>query len=146
MACIKKIQHVSSQFAKNYLKKKRDIILQVLDGRTWTVSYKLGKFTAGWKKFASDNKLKVGDVCRFELNKRGSLSLKALIFPLAREPHSPQSQGNPSCVLIQSFILFDHHSNGCNFSSLESVQGDGANWRVQDTKSKTVTTTSRGKS
>ncbi|XP_057445197.1 B3 domain-containing transcription factor VRN1-like [Lotus japonicus] len=108
--------HVSSQFAKNYLKKKRDIILQVLDGRTWTVSYKLGKFTAGWKKFASDNKLKVGDVCRFELNKRGSLSLKALIFPLAREPHSPQSQ----------------------------VQGDGANWRVQDTKSKTVTTTSRG--
>ncbi|XP_057445362.1 uncharacterized protein LOC130737570 [Lotus japonicus] len=65
------------------------VVLQVLDGRTWSVSFNLGKFNAGWKKFTSVNNLKVGDVCLFELNKRVPLSLKVLIFPLAEELHSP---------------------------------------------------------
>ncbi|XP_057443808.1 B3 domain-containing transcription factor VRN1-like [Lotus japonicus] len=94
--CLVKIQRIPSHFANKYLKKKRDIVLQVLDGRPWSVCYNLYKFSGGWKEFALDNKLKVGDVCRFELNQSGGLSLKlkVLIFPAAEEPHSPRSQGS----------------------------------------------------
>ncbi|XP_057445202.1 B3 domain-containing transcription factor VRN1-like isoform X1 [Lotus japonicus] len=81
--------HISSLFAKKYLKNATDVLLQVLDGRTWSVSFNLGKFNAGWKKFASVNNLKVGDVCLFELNKSVPHSLKVLIFPLAEKLHSP---------------------------------------------------------
>ncbi|KAJ1440371.1 DNA-binding barrel domain superfamily [Sesbania bispinosa] len=69
----------------------------VLDGRTWHGRYifrKAGKYsnvqiTSGWKKFASDNNLKEGDACLFELTKSQQLSLKVLIFRVGEEQHSP---------------------------------------------------------
>ncbi|KAJ1440370.1 DNA-binding barrel domain superfamily [Sesbania bispinosa] len=68
----------------------------VLDGRTWHGRYifrKVGRYsnvqvTSGWKKFASDNNLKEGDVCLFELTKSRPLSFKVLIFRVGEEPHS----------------------------------------------------------
>ncbi|XP_057445201.1 B3 domain-containing transcription factor VRN1-like isoform X2 [Lotus japonicus] len=85
---------IPSQFARQYLKKKRDIRLERLDGRTWKVHYNLFKFSSGWKKFARDNNLKVGNICVFELTKREPLSLKVLIFPVAQggEPSTAQRE------------------------------------------------------
>ncbi|XP_061340028.1 B3 domain-containing protein Os11g0197600-like [Gastrolobium bilobum] len=85
--------HVPVQFAKKYLKKKeRIILLQVLDGGTWHCSYSQGKIVAGWKKFVSENNLKVGDVCLFELTNSQGLSLQVQILQLAEVPHSPPVQ------------------------------------------------------
>ncbi|KAL9317278.1 hypothetical protein ACSQ67_013795 [Phaseolus vulgaris] len=60
---------IPSIFAKKYLKKEgiHDVLLRVLDGRTWHVSLKDGKFRKGWKDFASDNRLNIGDICTFDL-------------------------------------------------------------------------------
>ena len=45
-------------------------------GRSWSAQFKIRKFKAeircGWKEFAAENNLKVGDICNFELlNERG---------------------------------------------------------------------------
>ena len=53
------------------------MILKVQDGRTWSVKYSFKLyngcpkfiFNCGWKAFARDNCLKVGDVCIFVLTK-----------------------------------------------------------------------------
>ncbi|KAJ1394937.1 DNA-binding barrel domain superfamily [Sesbania bispinosa] len=85
--------HVPSQFVGKYLKKKQsDILLQVLEGRTWYASYSFGRIKGGWKKFSSDNNLKVGDVCLFELTKKRPLSFKVVIFSIGEELHSPPPQ------------------------------------------------------
>ncbi|XP_061345822.1 B3 domain-containing transcription factor VRN1-like [Gastrolobium bilobum] len=95
--------HVPLQFAEIYLKKEeRNILLQVLDGRTWTCKYRFPNIFGRWKEFVSDNDLKVGDVCLFEITKIRDLSLKVQIFPLAEESNSPPVQ--------------------------ETVQGDGIHW------------------
>ncbi|XP_061358903.1 putative B3 domain-containing protein Os03g0621600 [Gastrolobium bilobum] len=85
---------VPVQFAEIYLKKKeRNILLQVLDGRTWTCKYRFPRISSRWKKFVTDNDLKVGDVCLFEMTNIRDLSLKVHIFPLAEESNSPSVQG-----------------------------------------------------
>ncbi|XP_065871971.1 B3 domain-containing protein REM5-like [Euphorbia lathyris] len=68
---------IPSRFARKYLKKNGDAILNTLDGRTWSIMYytstnSLSAATCrfnifAWKCFAKDNELKVGDVCTFEL-------------------------------------------------------------------------------
>ncbi|XP_027189947.2 B3 domain-containing transcription factor VRN1-like isoform X2 [Cicer arietinum] len=81
--------YVPSQFSINYLKKKQsDILLQLLDGRTWHARYSYGKIKVGWRKFVEDNKLENGDVCLFELTKSQALTLKVLIFRDEEQPHS----------------------------------------------------------
>ncbi|KAI4357345.1 hypothetical protein L6164_001301 [Bauhinia variegata] len=66
------------QFCKQHLKKRRDILLQALDGRTWHARYKVGfsnkAFLSGWGAFAKDNYVEVGNVCAFELIQRNSKS------------------------------------------------------------------------
>lgn len=100
-----------SKFAKKYLKKEeRNILLQVLDGRTWHCKYCPGKIRGVWKKFVIENNLKVGDVCVFELTNNQDLTLKVLIFPLEEEP-----QGKPSWSFFQVITLFDLHNNGSAF-------------------------------
>ncbi|MED6186832.1 hypothetical protein PIB30_070508 [Stylosanthes scabra] len=79
--------HIPLWFQEKCLKKRQvaAIILQILDGRTWPVGYNAGKFSSGWKKFASDNNLKVGDVCVFELTNHKILSFKVSISRAAQE-------------------------------------------------------------
>ncbi|CAL9025373.1 unnamed protein product [Prunus brigantina] len=65
--------HLPSKFARRHLVKQRarNIILKILDGRTWLVEFKyetsIARFQRGWLAFARDNNLKVGDVCVFVL-------------------------------------------------------------------------------
>jgi len=70
-------------------KKKGDIYFQELtSGRVWPARYVIrmrrttSKFevTSGWKAFAKDNNLKVGDVCKFELISSTVLSFIVHIF------------------------------------------------------------------
>ncbi|XP_060959578.1 B3 domain-containing transcription factor VRN1-like isoform X3 [Cannabis sativa] len=67
---------VPFSFAKNHLlsvSKHADVILKVQGERIWPVRYYYRKYTGrsqfrfawGWKAFAIDNDLKVGDVCVF---------------------------------------------------------------------------------
>lgn len=59
-----------SEFCKlRPIKKSCEVILQVSDGRTWTVDlrYEEGKatFRRGWMDIVCDNNLELGDVCVF---------------------------------------------------------------------------------
>ncbi|KAG8651327.1 B3 domain-containing transcription factor VRN1 isoform X1 [Manihot esculenta] len=69
---------IPASFAMKYfpLKHTSDVNLNGLDGRTWSVKFyfnkasngqPMAKITRGWRVFAEDNCLEVGDVCAFEL-------------------------------------------------------------------------------
>ena len=100
------MQHLPTQFANNFMKKEQsDILLQLLDGRVWDAKYCSGKIKGGWKKFVVHNKLKIGDVCIFELTKSQYLTLKVLIFRLEEDPHLPPPQGNPTWFFLLKYFL-----------------------------------------
>ncbi|KAK7310188.1 hypothetical protein RJT34_07527 [Clitoria ternatea] len=86
------------KFAEKYMMKtKAVVLLEVMEGRTWPVIYSATRFLVGWEKFAAENKLKVGDVCVFELiQKMQGLCFKVTIFQGAEEPVSNISQGGGS--------------------------------------------------
>jgi len=86
-------------------KEQSDILLQLLDGRVWDAKYCSGKIKGGWKKFVVHNKLKIGDVCIFELTKSQYLTLKVLIFRLEEDPHLPPPQGNPTWFFLLKYFL-----------------------------------------
>ncbi|KAM6564452.1 hypothetical protein CsatB_024450 [Cannabis sativa] len=67
-------QHIPRWFARTYICKKQcEASLWVSNGESWSVHYKViggskaAQFGHGWKAFAVDNSLEVGDICRFEL-------------------------------------------------------------------------------
>ncbi|XP_062102227.1 B3 domain-containing transcription factor VRN1-like [Humulus lupulus] len=115
-------------FAKDYLlsiSKHQDVILKVKDGRTWSVKYYSRKgrrssktrFECGWRAFAQDNDLKVGDVCVFVMRKSIGIILFEVIFykngaanssmlPAAnkrREATPSKPKKNP-CVKVESSL------------------------------------------
>ncbi|XP_062086402.1 putative B3 domain-containing protein REM15 [Humulus lupulus] len=96
---------IPSVFAKNYLlstSKHQDVILKVQDGRTWSVKYYFRshgrspktRFEGGWKAFAEDNNLKLGNVCAFVLRKStGIMLFEVVIFcenGVANSPMLPE--------------------------------------------------------
>jgi hypothetical protein len=73
-------QHIPSEFGKRHLldldNKQGDIHLRLLNGKVWQAKYRIRiangvqryeMYSSGWKEFAKDNNLKVGDACTFEL-------------------------------------------------------------------------------
>lgn len=70
-------------FAKSTTRRRNNAMLQV-ENKRWPV--KLFKYppnsmiAEGWRSFATENFLKVGDVCIFELNNSENLQLKVTIF------------------------------------------------------------------
>ncbi|XP_045792849.1 putative B3 domain-containing protein Os03g0621600 [Trifolium pratense] len=73
--------NIPKEFGKIHLSdldnKQGDIHLRLLNGRVWPLRYLIRIYnrrglkyemrSKGWKTFAEDNNLKVGDVCKFEL-------------------------------------------------------------------------------
>ncbi|XP_045802371.1 B3 domain-containing transcription factor VRN1-like [Trifolium pratense] len=119
--------YVPTQFAINYLKKEEsNILLKLLNGRTWYAKYCFGKIKSGWKNFVRDNKLKVGDVCVFELTKSQALTLRVLIFRVDdEEPHSsslPQVQRDEDISEVESenYISIDEDEKEPQRTSLRS--------------------------
>jgi len=77
----------------------QDILLQVLDGRTWQMTLKHGRIIKGWRAFASNNDLNVGDVCIFELTDSQTPCFKVSIIPI--------SQGNLKLFILSNYsVLF----------------------------------------
>jgi hypothetical protein len=86
-------------------KKRGDIHFQVLNEGVWTARFSIKKcskglkfqLTGGWKAFAEENNLKVGDVCKFELI---SSTILMFIVHIFRETNN----NNTNCSSSQSRI------------------------------------------
>ncbi|XP_058728313.1 B3 domain-containing transcription factor VRN1-like [Vicia villosa] len=82
---------VPFDFEQKYLKKDQsDMVLRVMDDdRTWIVKYSERRISSGWRTFASDNNLKVGDVCLFEMINYEAYAFRVLVFRVDDEQCSP---------------------------------------------------------
>ncbi|KAF1884027.1 hypothetical protein Lal_00012987 [Lupinus albus] len=86
--------------------KRGDINLRLESGRVWPAKYLIrGSYTGpkfelsiGWKPFAMDNNLKVGDVCIFEFIDRTKLTLQVYIFRKTENSKCSTSEGFKSSV------------------------------------------------
>ncbi|XVF41598.1 hypothetical protein PTKIN_Ptkin01aG0292100 [Pterospermum kingtungense] len=84
--------HIPIAFARTYFaQNKDDVVLQDLDGKTWKVHFHVyeknscAHFRHGWKEFAIDHNLKVGDSCAFELLEGPEISLRVTIFRVTED-------------------------------------------------------------
>ncbi|KAK6258456.1 hypothetical protein SCA6_012930 [Theobroma cacao] len=94
---------IPSNFARKYFTKTHggETVLCLSDGKSWSVKYyrrgddgnPQGQFSGGWKKFALDNNLVVGDVCVFELLKGADISFKVFIHRVVDVANCDPSQG-----------------------------------------------------
>lgn len=78
-------KHLPPAFAKEVLDGTgNSSILLVSEKKTWLVRCICRKrgasFTSGWRKFAEDNDLKVGDACVFEVPERINTAWEVIIF------------------------------------------------------------------
>ncbi|KAI4357357.1 hypothetical protein L6164_001310 [Bauhinia variegata] len=92
-----------SNFSSQHMGEKGFISLRLSDDlRTWTIKYcsnlatKQSMLTSGWRSFASDNKLKVGDVCVFELINSIEMLFNVSISRAGEELNCPQPQAERS--------------------------------------------------
>ncbi|KAG4403360.1 hypothetical protein GLYMA_01G095166v4 [Glycine max] len=94
-----------SKFCKKHIdlrKNRGDINLEVLNGRVWHARYRIRtaetrrrfELSSGWKTFAEDNNLKVGDVCTFELIPATKLTFQVHIFRVSANSNCSTSQGS----------------------------------------------------
>lgn len=79
------MQTVPTIFARNHLPQRNTkIILRNSEDKSWEMNYinngRNHKFSGGWRDFARDNKLKVGDICIFELVAKNEMRVH--IFPV----------------------------------------------------------------
>ncbi|KAL4653423.1 hypothetical protein ACB092_01G302100 [Castanea dentata] len=95
---------ISPSFAMKYMRKMSGefVILRSFNGRTWSVKFSFyeaiaqtkAMFQQGWKEFARDNNLKVGDVCIFELTNGIEVAFKVAIFRAANDIDCPLLNGS----------------------------------------------------
>ncbi|AES73017.1 plant-specific B3-DNA-binding domain protein [Medicago truncatula] len=99
---------IPSMFGKRHFdlnKKRGDIHFQLSNGRVWPAKYRIRmshtglrfELSSGWKTFAKDNNLKVGDACNFELILSTNMTFQVHIF---RET----DKDNTNCSTSQSRI------------------------------------------
>ncbi|CAN6361622.1 unnamed protein product [Urochloa humidicola] len=76
-----------AEYAKKYLQGGHDTItlLRPKKTDTWEAGIEITnnrtKLGRGWRQFASDNKLKLGDICLFELMENKDLTMTVHIIP-----------------------------------------------------------------
>ena len=87
------------------------VILWSFNGGTWCVKFSFykaqtkAKFRQGWKKFAQDNNLKVGDVCIFELINGVEVAFKVSIFRAANDIDCPLLNGKELVDFVSLFTI-----------------------------------------
>ncbi|XP_057991271.1 B3 domain-containing transcription factor VRN1-like isoform X2 [Hevea brasiliensis] len=95
--------NIPATAAREYFNKSGAVTLNTVDGKTWSVRYSYkeysrnklsAKLNNGWRKFAKENHLEVGDVCVFELINRIDITLKVVIFQHIKDANSNPSLGN----------------------------------------------------
>ncbi|KAK7348997.1 hypothetical protein VNO80_23813 [Phaseolus coccineus] len=102
-----------AKFAKPYLHKEGSATLFVGHGRTWEVETKVNSheqlvFSSGWRKFLWDNKLKLGDVCAFELLDSEPFLFKVTIYPLEENSNTLLFKGRKGVSDVPSSSLKTH--------------------------------------
>ncbi|XP_037493206.1 B3 domain-containing protein REM6 [Jatropha curcas] len=108
---------IPNAFSRKYFKQKRGAAaLSTFEGKTWSAEFYYivhkgrtsAKLLNGWKKFAQENHLEVGDVCAFELINQTKITFKITIFrhdqgnkkqPVGEKSNSREKfiQEYPSC-------------------------------------------------
>ncbi|WCJ33797.1 B3 domain-containing transcription factor VRN1 [Euphorbia peplus] len=82
------VAYVPSKFGRKYfpgpIGRRESVELGLVDGRKWNVALKGRKsgrvnFGGGWKAFQEENRLKVNDVCVFELLKKNEFKVHLFI-------------------------------------------------------------------
>ncbi|XP_069150461.1 B3 domain-containing protein REM19-like [Solanum lycopersicum] len=86
------------RFARTYIPENcSNIMLRVAGRGSWPVTYSTGKAQAkisiGWEAFVLDNKLKVGDVCVFEVIKGTQIFMNVTIFRAAGSMPMQETDG-----------------------------------------------------
>ncbi|XP_050210522.1 B3 domain-containing transcription factor VRN1-like [Mercurialis annua] len=100
--CSRLIVAIPSYVNEHFKKSHGDVILYVVDGRTWSVKYSkisikgsnTAKLYLCWKTFVQDNGLKVGDVCVFEIISCKETTLRVFIYRNMKDTNSDPSLGN----------------------------------------------------
>ncbi|XP_060959594.1 B3 domain-containing protein Os03g0619600 isoform X3 [Cannabis sativa] len=117
-------------FAKNHLRlsKHEDVILKVQDERIWPARYYYRKYKGcsqtrfewGWKAFAIDNDLKVGDVCVFVKRKNIGILLFEVVTLYKNEvPNSsvlPAANNRTSCVKVEPSFTSNNYDKASMIS------------------------------
>ncbi|PON54051.1 B3 DNA binding domain containing protein [Parasponia andersonii] len=127
-----KFLSIPANFENIYLKNRSDnVILKVPNGeKTWPVKYVFGvqkrtapRFRRGWKAFAQDNNLKVGDVCVFILLKEIKFSFEVVIFRVGGSLEAPISPAHDETGM-PSFRENFHakQANGCKSTPWKTSQ------------------------
>ncbi|POO02673.1 B3 DNA binding domain containing protein, partial [Trema orientale] len=89
------------QFVLRYVKTQCHVILSVPNGRSWNAELRItppagpkceARLYKGWREFANDNNLKVGDVCIFKLLDRPEISFEVSIVRSAEHDSFRGSQ------------------------------------------------------
>jgi len=107
-------QNIPSMFGKRHFnlnKKRGDINFQVSNDRVWPARYLIRmsptglkfELSSGWKTFAKDNNLKVGDACNFELILSTNMTFQVHIF---RETDKDNANCSTSGSRINWCLIF----------------------------------------
>lgn len=96
-------QRVPLDMAEKHIKNDGDIVLAIPNGEQWPAQFKrrtshiTGKSAAvifdGWKEFMTNNNLKVGDVCIFELLNKTELVFQVSIVRVSDFSKQQRSRG-----------------------------------------------------
>ncbi|KAK7357872.1 hypothetical protein VNO80_17169 [Phaseolus coccineus] len=97
------------------------------EDRHWLVhfyrNYSSGQIslTSGWKHFAKDHNLQMGDVCVFEKIKKSGISFRVFIYSNKQEPSSPKFSDyeTPKC---NNMVVENHFSVCINDKQLYAVK------------------------
>ncbi|XWS33686.1 hypothetical protein CRYUN_Cryun22dG0104200 [Craigia yunnanensis] len=94
---------ITNQFARKHFKSTLtnvDVILCLSNGKSWPAEYHQrsvgnpnGRICNGWRAFAKDNNLKIGDVCVLEMTDDTKISFKVFIFQAIADANCHPSQG-----------------------------------------------------
>lgn len=80
-------QQLKRDFLKSYIRKGEEVLILRIGAKTWpvkcSVNSKRLSLSWGWREFAKDNALAVGDVCVFELVKPSKKLIHVVIFRAA---------------------------------------------------------------
>uniref|UniRef100_A0A803Q5I7 TF-B3 domain-containing protein n=1 Tax=Cannabis sativa TaxID=3483 RepID=A0A803Q5I7_CANSA len=127
----KRVLVVPFSFAKNHLlsvSKHEDVILKVQDERIWPVRFYYRKYTGrsqfrfdwGWKAFARDNDLKVGDICVFVKRQNiGIMLFEVVTFYKNGVPNSlvlPAANNRTPCVKVKPSFTSNNYDNASMIS------------------------------
>ena len=77
------LQDMPRPFAKTHIKEGTSVVKLQISNKSWpvkTIPLRTIRLCGGWRSFASENSLQLGDVCLFELIDRDDLVFKVTIF------------------------------------------------------------------